>query len=58
MTVAQTKAARRTFRLNYGKAQIGRSRYKRKSIMAMERREQQLREKMKVMTGRKKKGKK
>lgn len=55
MTVAQTKAARRKFKLFYGKGPIGQPRYKRKSVMALERREQQLREKMKQMQGRKKK---
>jgi hypothetical protein len=57
MSVAQTRAARRKFKLCYGKVPIGHSRYKRKSVMAMERREQQLREKMKVMAGRKSKKK-
>lgn len=55
MTVAQTKAARRKFKLYYGKGPIGQPRYKRKSVRALELREQRYREQQKAMQGRKKK---
>lgn len=55
MTVAQCKAARRKFRLFYGKGPIGQPRFKKKSVMAMELREAQFREKQKSLVGRKKK---
>lgn len=55
MSVAQTKAARRKFKLYYQRGPIGQPRYKKKSVRAMELREQRLRERMKEMAGRKRK---
>ncbi len=55
MTIAQCKAARRKGQQHYGKVPIGVTRYKRKSLSSMERREQQRREKQTAMQGRKKK---
>lgn len=56
MTIAQCKAARRKFRRYYSKAYgIGQPYYKRKSTAAMERREQELRERQKIMAARGKK---
>lgn len=54
MTVAQTRAARRKFKQYYRNDNpIGTPHYERKSVSAMERREKQLREKMKLMAARK-----
>lgn len=53
MTIAQCKAARRKFRQYYRKDNpIGTPHYKRRSTLAMDRREQRVREKMRTMMGR------
>jgi hypothetical protein len=54
VTIAQVKAARRKFRQYYRKdGPIGQPRYKRKSIIALDRREQMLRERQREMQARK-----